>query len=104
MSWLGEEIERIIKRKEKNKVRDRNAHGFGYAHTINRMFTIIKEDPKNIGVLREVRRAEKEWWAYVENEPDALTEEEIVSYWNHYLWAYCAELEAQPVSYFLSYG
>ena len=101
MSWLGEEIERIIKRNEKNIVRDRNAHGFGYAHTINRMFNIIKEDPKNIAVLREVKQAEREWWAYVDNEPDALTEDEIFTYWNNYMLAYCAELKAQPVSYFL---
>lgn len=104
MSWLGEEIEHIIKTNAKNKVRDRNAHGFGYEHTINRMFNIIKEDPKNVAVLREVKRAEREWWAYVDNEPDALTEDEIFTYWNNYMWAYCAELEAQSVSYFLMRG
>lgn len=64
MSWLGAEIQRIIKTNRKNEVRNSNADGFGYEHLINRMFQIIKEDPKNIALLREVKRAEKEWWAY----------------------------------------
>lgn len=105
MSCLGGKIERIIKEKKESEVRDSYKNGFSsYALTINKFFHIIKEDPKNVAVLREVKRAEREWWAYVYGKSDTLSGDKIFTYWHNYLRAYYAELEAQPVSYFLIRG
>ena len=60
----------------------------GYTHTINRLFKIIKTDPKNKGVLNEVCRAEKELIAFLYDEPDALTKEKIHAYWNAYMQSF----------------
>lgn len=105
MSWIGEEIERIIKTNKKHEVRKRNEQGFGYEHSINRGFSIVKEDPKNKALLREIERAEKEWWDYVDDAPGALSDDEIFTYWNQYMWAYCAEVDGQSRTfYFLMRG
>ncbi len=105
MAWIGEEVEMIL-----GKNRNFNAditminRNEGSGHTIDRLFKIIKEDPKNISVLREVEAAEKELWAFLEHKPGAKSEEEIYTYWNNYLWAYVAELESEPTHYFLMRG
>ncbi len=106
MTWLGEEIERIIKTNKKHEVRKPNEQGVGYEYSINRGFSMIKEDPKNKALLREIERAEKEWWDYVDDAPGALSDDEILTYWNQYMWAYCAEVDWQQsrTFYFLMRG
>ena len=89
----------ILKREKRAKERDRNAEvkinrNEEHGHAINRLFEIIKEDPKNVAVLREVETAERELWAFLEHKPGAKSEEEIYAYWHNYLLAYIAELEA----------
>lgn len=108
MSWLGEEVEHIIKNNDKYKIKKkiqeqgRAAYGEnGYTRVINRLFGIIKSDPKNKGVFREVCRAEQELIAFLYDEPGALPEAEIFAYWNDYLQSYIAESEAYPVRYAL---
>lgn len=111
MAWIGEEVEHIIKhdatRQAKQKIRQqgREAYGqVGYTHAIKHMFDIIKADPKNRALMREVDRAEQELTAFLYDEPGALPEEEIFAYWNNYLWAYTAELESHPIHYFIVRG
>lgn len=111
MSWLGEEVEHIIKQNEayhiKQKIQQqgREAYGqTGHTHAIKRLFDIIRADPKNRPLLREVDRAERELTAFLYDEPDALPEEEIFTYWNDYLWAYMAELESRHAHYFVMRG
>lgn len=81
MAWLGEEIERTIKNNDKSNI-----------HTINRLFEIIKEDPKNKALLQEICKAEQGLMAYLYDEPGAWSEEQIYAYWNSYLQSYIAEL------------
>ena len=68
MPWIDESIEHIIKHgkiKKDNQERGRASYGKqGYTHAIHRLFEIIKADPKNKAVLREVYRAEQELMSY----------------------------------------
>ena len=108
MSWIDESVEHIIKHgKIKKDVQERGRAVYGkqgYTHVIHRLFEIIKADPKNKAVLREVYRAEQELISYLYDEPDALPEAQIFAYWNSYLQAYIAELETHPVHYVLAKG
>lgn len=105
MSWIDESIEHIIKHgKIKKDIQERGRASYGkqgYTHAIHRLFEIIKADPKNKAVLREVYRAEQELMSYLYDEPDALPEAQIAAYWNNYLQAYIAELESRPMHYVL---
>ena len=85
MSLIDEEIELILKREKRAKERNLNAEAKinrneEYGHVINHLFEIIKEDPKNVAVLREVETAERELWAFLEHKPGAKSEEEIYAY------------------------
>lgn len=111
MAWIDEEVERIIKNNDnyniKKAIQKEGKASYGvseYTHTINRLFEIIKIDPKNKGVLNEVCRAEKELIAFLYDEPDALTEEKIHAYWNAYMQSFIAELENHPIHYVLVKG
>ena len=99
MAWIDEEVELILRCEKRAKTRNLNAEAKinrneGRGHVINRLFEIIKEDPKNVAVLREVEIAERELWAFFEHKHGAKSEEEIYAYWHNYLLAYIAELEA----------
>lgn len=106
MSWIDEEVEYIIKYNDKYHIKrkiqeeGRVVYGKkGYTHAINRMFEIIKSDPKNKAVLHEVCKAEQELISFLYDEPGALSEEQVYVYWNSYLQSYIAELEAHPIHY-----
>ncbi len=101
MSWIDEEVEHIIKYNEKYHLKSeiqkmgRSAYGqLGYTHAINRLFEMIKADSKNEAYSHEVCKAEKELIAFLYDEPGAMSEEEIYTYWNNYLQLYMDELEA----------
>lgn len=111
MAWIDEEIEHIIKYNDKYNIKEniqekgRATYGEqGYTHTINRLFEIVKSDPKNKAILHEVCKAEQELIAYLYDEPGAWSEEQIYTYWNSYLQSYIAELEAHPIHYILVKG
>lgn len=100
MSCIDETVEHIIKYNDKYHIKKdiqekgKSAYGEqGYTHAINRLFEIIKSDPKNKAVLHEVCKAEQELIAFLYDEPRALTEDEIYAYWNNYLQLYIVELE-----------
>lgn len=88
MTWLGEEVERAVKYNDEGNI-----------HTINRLFEIIKQDPKNKALLQEIYKAEQGLMAYLHDEPGAWSKEQIYAYWNSYLQSYIAELEARPMNY-----
>lgn len=111
MTWIGEEVEHIIRSNEKFHSKEeilkegKMAYGkSGYTYTIHRLFRVIKADPKNQALLREINRAEQELIAFLYDEPGALTENEIFTYWNQYVWAYVAESNSKPVHYLLMRG
>lgn len=108
MSWIAESVEYIIKHgKIKKNVQERGRAAYGkqdYTYAIHRLFELIKADPKNGAVLREVYRAEQELMSYLYDEPGALPEAQIAAYWNNYLQAYIAELESRPMHYVLVKG
>lgn len=104
MAWVDEEVENIIKYDLKNRIqeRGRNAYGEpGCASSIKRLFDIIKADPKNRSLMREIRLAERELTAFLFDEPNALPEQEISVYWQNYTTAYIAELQQSPSLYYL---
>lgn len=93
MTEIEGEMERIL-RDEGRLERIRNDRDYvGEPQVIQRVFEIVKRDPKNAALLREVERAEKETVAFLSGEPDAPTAEEMRNYWGKYLQAYLAELE-----------
>lgn len=103
MAWIDEEVEHIIKHNDVHKIKagiqkqGKEAYGeAGYTHAINRLFEIVKSDPKNRALLREVNKAEEELKAFLYDDPGALSEAEISEYWNNYMCAYVAELEYSP--------
>ena len=107
MSLVNVEVKHIIKYKRQGKISNEGEPGYNkieYTNVVKRLFDIIKADPKNKALLREVDRAEKELIAYLYDEQGALSEEEIFTYWNNYKWAHMAELECEPVRYFLMRG
>lgn len=108
MAWLGEEVEHIIKYNNEYKIKKniqeagRNTYGEnGYTRAINRLFAIIKSDPKNKAVLHEVCRAEQELITFLYDEPGALSEWQIYAYWNSYMQSYVAELDEHSMHYML---
>lgn len=70
------------------------------------LFEIIKSDPKNAALLREIGRAEEEVYAYLAGAPGAPPEEELRAYWQAYFDAYLAELRSRDNQkfYILSKG
>lgn len=100
MAWIDEEIGYIIRHKQKKDIQEKGRAAYGesgHTHVINRLFEIIKADPKNQAVLHEVCRAEKELIAFLYDEPGAWTEEKICMYWDSYLQSYIAELRKENI-------
>lgn len=104
MAWIDEEVDNIIKHDSKNRIQERGRDAYGEpgcASAIKRMFDIIKADPKNRSLMREIERAERELTAFLFDEPNALSEQEISAYWKNYTTAYIAELQQSPSLYYL---
>lgn len=96
MSWLQEEIEHMLNKKTLNAMRSAGIERFGepgYGSSIKRLLEIIKTDPKNKPLLREIINAEKELLSFVYKEQKDLNEEYIRNYWKEYFKAYCYVLE-----------
>lgn len=103
MSWIDEEVDNIIKHL-KNRIQERGRAAYGepgYAYAVKQMFDIIKADPKNRALMREIRQAERELIAFLYDEPNAPSEQEISAYWRKYFDAYIAEIEQSPSLYYL---
>lgn len=104
MAWVDEEVENIIKHDLKNRIQEkgRNAYGEpGCASSVKRLFDIIKADPKNRSLMREICQAERELTAFLFDEPNTLSEQEISAYWGNFTSAYIAELQQSPSLYYL---
>ena len=64
-----------------------------YGSSVKRLLEIIKSDPKNKPLLREIIKAEKELLSFLYDEHTDLTEDYIRNYWKEYFKAYCYVLE-----------
>ena len=96
MTWVQEDIEHILNKKTLNAMRSAGIERFGepgYGSSIKRLLEIIKTDPKNKPLLREIINAEKELLSFVYKEQKDLTEDYIRNYWKEYFKAYCYVLE-----------
>lgn len=65
----------------------------GEPQSIQLLFEIIKSDPKNAALLREIGRAEEEVYAYLAGAPSAPAAEALRSYWRRVMDGYIAEIE-----------
>lgn len=65
----------------------------GYGSSIKRLLEIIKSDPKNKTLLRDIITAEKELLSFVYKEHTDLNEDYIRNCWKQYFKAYCYVLE-----------
>ena len=96
MTWVQEDIEHILNKKTLNAMRSAGIERFGepgYGSSIKRLLEIIKSDPKNKPLLREIINAEKELLSFVYKEQKDLTEDYIRNYWKEYFKAYCYVLD-----------
>lgn len=96
MTWVQEDIEHVLNKKSLETMRNAGIERFGepgYGSSIKRLFEIIKSDPKNRPLLREILQAEKELLLFIYNESSDLTEAYIRNYWHEYFQAYCYVLE-----------
>lgn len=96
MSEFQGEINRIIKRNKKEKIKQDKSYK-GEPQVIENLFKLIKSDPKNHKLLKEIEKAEKDYEAYMKDEPEAPSEEELSQYWESYVQAYCMELENEEL-------
>lgn len=104
MSWLGEEVESIIKNDFKKKIKEKGRAAYGEpgcAYAVKKILDIIKSDPKNRPLLREICRAEQELIAFLYDEPNALSAPDISIYYENFLISYIAELQQSPSLYYL---
>ena len=104
MAWIDEEINNIIKHDSKKGIQERGREAYGEpgcAASIKSLFEIIKADSKNRALMREICQAERELIAFLYDEPNAPSEQEISAYWRKYFDAYIAEIERLPSLYYL---
>lgn len=93
MSWIDETVTHMIKHNLKPKImaEGREAYGQkGYTHALNRIFNVIKNDPKNRERIDEVAEAEQALKDYLYD--GAYSDEEMLSYWRIYTENYINEL------------
>ena len=96
MTWVQEDIEHILNNNTLETMRSAGVERFGepgYGGSIKRLLEIIKTDPKNKPLLREINKAEKELLLFIYDEHTDLTEEYIRNYWKEFFEAYCHALE-----------
>lgn len=96
MTWVQEDIEHILNKNTLETMRSAGIERFGepgYGSSIKRLLEIIKTDPKNKPLLREIINAEKELLSFIYKEQKDLTEDYIRNYWKEYFKAYCYVLE-----------
>lgn len=96
MAQIDTEIDRIITHGSRSKISEmgREAYGEpGCASSIKLLFDIIKADLKNEAMMDEICKAERDFTAYLFDEPNAPSEQEISAYWKKNFDAYIAEIQ-----------
>ena len=96
MTWVQEDVEQILNNNTLETMRSAGVERFGepgYGGSIKRLLEIIKTDPKNKPILREIIKAERELLLFIYDEHTDLTEDYIRNYWKEYFKAYCYVLE-----------
>ena len=95
MTWIAEEVENIIRYDYKDVIKTQGKTLYGktnYTSTIKRLFDMVRTDPKNKQVVDEVNKAEQELIAFLYDERGVLSQEDIFTYWNEYMWKYIEKL------------
>lgn len=96
MAWVQEDIEHILNRNSLEIMRSAGIERFGEpgnGSSIKRLLEIIKTDPKNKPLLREILKAETELLSFIYDKQTSLTEDYIGNYWKEYFKAYCYVIE-----------
>ena len=108
MTNIGGEVERIIRKIELGEVS--NIKEDGSVKTAIRGFDCSKRDPKNRGLLKEIEKAEQEFFQLLNKTKRYKSRElkkeidEIKQYWNGFLQGYCAEISHEKIFYFMVQG
>ena len=99
MAEIQGEMARVLKDKKKLEIIRTNYKYKGEPQIIQHVFNVIKKDPKNIPLRREIDLAEKETFAFLTGEKDAPSEQYMTEYWQKYLQAYMVEIEQKDKRY-----
>ncbi len=104
MALIEPEVSLIIAKGLKREIQKSEFGSDGHTQKIKELFELIKSDPKNGALLREVLRAESELKAYLYDEEGAPNERAVSLYWKRYPDAYSFERRSRPPHYFLARG
>ena len=93
MANIDCELQRIFRDETKLERIRTDRDYVGEPQVIQHVFEIVKRDPKNVPLLREVERAEQELFSFLSGASDAPAPEDIRVYWSKYSQAYMSEME-----------
>ena len=98
MAEISGELGRVLRNPDKlNRIRT-DSNYIGEPQTIQRVFEIIKRDPKNAELLQEVERVERETFSFLCGTPQAPSLEHMRGYWNKWFETWMDELEQNDES------
>lgn len=88
MSEIAGEVIRLLKRSKKD-------HSYiGEAEVIEHLFNFMKDDPKNDNKdkMQLIEYAENNYLAYMNDQCDAPTADQLIEFWTGYIEAYIDEI------------
>lgn len=103
MLEIGKELENIIRSGEKQKIKVRGRENYENT-TVAGLFHLTRSDPKNLGIMRELRRAEQEIMDFLYDAPGACSKDDLLAYWRGYRDSTVAEAQQHAPYYFLMRG
>lgn len=103
MAEICAEVERIIRSGEKQAIKANGRENYENT-TVAKLFELTRSDPKNLGLMREILRAEKELTDFLFCVPYAWSENEILTYWRIFRDSCVAETKQHSPYYFLMRG
>lgn len=100
------EVEEIIRSGAKETIKAMGRENYVKSDTavVASLFDLTRADSKNLGLSREILRAEKEFTDFLYDAPGAWSEDEILAYWRGFKDSSLAEAEQHSPYYFLMRG
>lgn len=100
------EVEEIIRSGAKVTIKAMGRENYGKSDTavVVRYFEFARSDPKNLGLIREILRAEKEFTDFLYDAPGACSKDELLAYWRGFKDSSLAEAEQHSPYFFLIRG
>ena len=89
MSEIAGEVIRLLKR---NKIIKDNNGYIGEDKVIKHLFELMKDDPKNKDKMQLIEYAENNYLAYMNDQCDAPTADQLIAFWTGYIEAYIDEV------------